>query len=225
MQAFRIKQEKFAVEQQYGLRAFLGAGRLRSQRQVINPALVPFASIGLDLLEHSGDFNTENIAQEIKASGRQQDVNRLVERLSRNQNKLIVIYGPSGVGKSSLRTAGLVPALQHINRMEGRQPLAMVVRVYTDWLGEVGNQLVSSTRSLAPPGNALPGGSASTDENRGRAFQPMGSQPETRNEYEGEILQQLRHNADRNLLTLLIFDQFEEFFFNCPQPADRQKFW
>ncbi len=29
----------------------------------------------------------------------------------------------------------------------------------------------------------------------------------------------------KNLLTILIFDQFEEFFFNCPQPADRRKFW
>ncbi len=191
LQAFHIKQEKFAVEQQYGLRAFIGAGRLRSQRQVIHPALVPFASVGLDSLEQGREFPTGDIAQEIKASGRQQDVNRLVERLSRPDNKLIVIYGPSGVGKSSLITAGLVPALQQITMMEGRQPLPVVVRVYTDWLGEVRNELVSST------GDDLP-----------RA-----------------ILQQLRHNAEGNLLTILIFDQFEEFFFNCPQPADRRDFW
>ena len=191
LQAFRIKQEKFAVEQQYGFRAFIGAGRLRSQRQVINPALVPFASVGLDSLERGREFSTGDIAQEIKASGRQQDVNRLIERLSRDDHKLIVIYGPSGVGKSSLITAGLVPALQQITMVEGRQPLPVVVRVYTDWLGKVGNQLVSTK------GDDLP----------------------------GEILQQLRHNADKNLLTILIFDQFEEFFFNCPQPVDRRKFW
>ncbi|MDJ0795978.1 MAG: hypothetical protein QNJ51_03935 [Calothrix sp. MO_167.B12] len=191
LQAFHIKQEKFAVEQQYGLRAFIGAGRLRSQRQVIHPALVPFTSVGLDSLEQGREFSTGDIAQEIKASGRQQNVNRLVERLSRPDNKLIVIYGPSGVGKSSLITAGLVPALQQITIMEGRQPLPVVVRVYTDWLGEVRNELVSSTEDDLP----------------------------------GAILQQLRHNAEHNLLTILIFDQFEEFFFNCPQPADRREFW
>ncbi|WP_200817738.1 eIF2A-related protein, partial [Calothrix rhizosoleniae] len=191
LQAFHMKQEKFAVEQQYGLRAFIGAGRLRSQRPVIHPALVPLASVGLDFREPGGEMTTGDIAQEIKASGRQRDVERLVERLSRADHKLIVIHGPSGVGKSSLLMAGLVPALQQITMMEGRQPLPVVVRVYTDWLGEVRNQLVSTT------GDDLL----------------------------GEILAQLRHNAAKNLLTILIFDQFEEFFFNCPQPGDRREFW
>ncbi len=337
LQAFHIKQEKFAVEQQYGLRAFIGAGRLRSQREVIHPALVPFASVGLDSLEEEREFPTDNIAQEIVASGRKEDVDRLIERLSRPDNKLIVIHGPSGVGKSSLLTAGLVPALQQITLLEGRNSLPVVVRVYTDWLRKLRNKLFSTTRSLALPGNDLPGGSdstndtqgrafdamgsqpetgnqyepetgnqyedihitrslalpgndlpggsastndtqgracdtmgsqpetgnqcepetgnqcepetgnqyedihitpslalpgndlpggsASTNDTQGRAFDKMGSQPETGNQYEEEILQQLRYNADQNLLTILIFDQFEEFFFNCPQPGDRRKFW
>jgi hypothetical protein len=40
-----------------------------------------------------------------------------------------------------------------------------------------------------------------------------------------KILQQLQQNAIRNFLTILIFDQFEEFFFNCSQPSQRKEFW
>jgi hypothetical protein len=42
---------------------------------------------------------------------------------------------------------------------------------------------------------------------------------------ERSILQQLRHNADRNLLTVLIFDQFEEFFFVYTDQKKRQPFY
>ena len=35
----------------------------------------------------------------------------------------------------------------------------------------------------------------------------------------------MRKNIAYNLFTVLIFDQFEEFFFNCPNPVERRKFW
>ncbi|HEY9610957.1 MAG TPA: hypothetical protein V6C93_16445 [Allocoleopsis sp.] len=39
------------------------------------------------------------------------------------------------------------------------------------------------------------------------------------------ILEQLRHNAERNLLTVLIFDQFEEFFFVYTDLEQRRPFY
>jgi hypothetical protein len=39
------------------------------------------------------------------------------------------------------------------------------------------------------------------------------------------IVEQLKKNADRNLLTVLIFDQFEEFFFACTNLVERRPFY
>ena len=39
------------------------------------------------------------------------------------------------------------------------------------------------------------------------------------------IIEQLRDNAENNLLTILIFDQFEEFFFVSTSVAQRQLFY
>ncbi|WP_445253144.1 nSTAND1 domain-containing NTPase, partial [Nostoc sp. 106C] len=201
--AFHLKQEQSSIEQQYGLRAFIGAGRLQSQRQVIHPALVAFSSgesYNSVLGEESGEGT---IAQEIVASGRKYDVDKLIERISRDDHKLIVIHGPSGVGKSSLLTAGLVPALQQITVFEGRHILPVVVQVYTNWVQELGNSLRNPTPNPSPQ--------AGRGAREGEGV--------------GEIIQRLRQNVELNLVTVLVFDQFEEFFFNCPNPVERRKFW
>jgi hypothetical protein len=39
------------------------------------------------------------------------------------------------------------------------------------------------------------------------------------------IIEQLKKKPDRNLLTVLIFDQFEEFFFICTDLRERQQFY
>ena len=63
----------------------MGAGRIQPQRQ---------AKLALTQVE-----TEEAIAPEIAASGRLLDVERLIERIGRNDCKLIVIHGQSGVGK------------------------------------------------------------------------------------------------------------------------------
>ncbi|MEH2319147.1 nSTAND1 domain-containing NTPase, partial [Nostoc sp.] len=196
LKAFELKQEKHSIEQQYGFRAFIGAGQLQSQRQVLNPILGAFYNGAVTVKTQQG-----RIAQEIIASGREQDVSNLIKRISRDDQKLIIIYGPSGVGKSSLLTAGLVPTLEDIPAVNSRNHLPVVVRFDSDWIRELGKALLLAIRlklSLVEPQEL--------------------SSPE-------EILQQLRRNADYNLLTILIFDQFEEFFFNYFQPAQRKEFW
>jgi len=40
-----------------------------------------------------------------------------------------------------------------------------------------------------------------------------------------DVLDELRKNDERHLLTVLIFDQFEEFFFANPNPGDREAFY
>ncbi|MEH2159651.1 MAG: hypothetical protein V7K38_01055 [Nostoc sp.] len=127
LEAYKIKQQQRSIEQQFGLRAFIGAGRLEATKQALVETLRSNSPQG-------------NIAPEIAASGRLLDVERLIERMGRPDYKLIVIHGQSGVGKSSLVNAGLVPALK--NKAIGVQDyLPVVMRVYTNWAEELGRVL------------------------------------------------------------------------------------
>ncbi len=140
--------------------------------------------------------NTDSVAQEIAASGRSQDVKRLRERISGTEHKLTVIHGQSGVGKSSILQGGLIPALQQ-KPIEGRDVLPILLRVYTNWVEMLGQCLKSNIQSLNASSLNSP----------------------------DAIVAELRKNADRNLLTVLIFDQFEEFFFVYPDQGDRRSFY
>ncbi|MBD2726137.1 PD40 domain-containing protein [Nostoc sp. FACHB-892] len=187
LKAFYIKQEQLQIEQQYGFRAFVGASYLNPQRQAIHSA-------------QSQVENPETIAQEIAASGRGQDVKRLRERIGGTEHKLTVIHGQSGVGKSSILQGGLIPALQQ-EAIGERDALPILLRVYTDWVGMLGQCL-----------------SKAFEEVRGKElFANLDSS--------AAILEQLRRNADRNLLTVLMFDQFEEFFFVYSDQGQRRTFY
>ncbi|WP_257236979.1 nSTAND1 domain-containing NTPase [Nostoc sp. 'Peltigera malacea cyanobiont' DB3992] len=187
LKAFNIKQEQLQIEQQYGFRAFVGASYLNPQRQAIN-------SVQLQV------ENFETIAQEIAASGRGQDVKRLRERIGGTEHKLTVIHGQSGVGKSSILQGGLIPALQQ-KAIGERDALPILLRVYTDWVGMLGQSLAQAFEEVR----------------RNQLFANLDSS--------AAILEQLRRNADRNLLTVLMFDQFEEFFFVYPDQGQRRAFY
>ncbi|MDZ8188833.1 MAG: hypothetical protein RMX96_28770 [Nostoc sp. ChiSLP02] len=187
-EAFKLKQEKIQIEHQYGFRAFIGASQLQPQRSKINPALEP----------EKVPFIPEEVAQEISASGRQQDVNRFIERISRADYKLTVIYGQSGVGKSSILKAGLVPALR--GKIIGdRIPIPIVLSVYTDWL----TILVSSVNQAL----AHVGISVNLD------YTPT------------ILLENIRLATERSHTIILILDQFEEFFFVSNPSTQRIEFY
>jgi hypothetical protein len=183
--AFEIKLDRQSIEQQYGFRAFIGAGRIQPQRQ---------AKFALTQVK-----SQETIAPEITASGRQLDVEHLVQRIGEPSYKLIVIHGQSGVGKSSLVNGGLVPALKQ-KAIGTSDVLPVPMRVYTNWVGELGKLLAEA---LLEKGIDLP--------------TPLDS--------EAAILEQLQQSESRNLRTVLIFDQFEEFFFAYPTPGERRQFF
>ncbi|MCC3442273.1 MAG: AAA family ATPase [Microcoleus sp. PH2017_03_ELD_O_A] len=207
LKAFRIKKTQRSIEYQYGFRAFIGASQLQQQRQAVNPSS-PSAQ------------NQAAIAAEMTAYSRQKDINRLLERISRDDHKLTIIHGPSGVGKSSLVNAGLVPALKNITP-GARDALPVVIKVYTDWLVELENalngalydkQAEDETQLIAQGLKEIHKSSCSISPERG-------------SETSSFIIEQLRENATNNLLTVLIFDQFEEFFFVSTSVAQRQLFY
>lgn len=212
LKAFHSKQDQRSIEQQYGFRAFVGAGRLQPKQEVANPALSGIATQG-------------TVAQEIAASGRQQDVNRLVERIGRSDHKLTVIQGQSGVGKSSLVQAGLIPALKQ-KAIGTRDVVPVLQQVYTDWVRELGKRLAEAlVESGKLESDLTP--QPHREQGKGESGSPLLVGDRSFSEELGErsILDQLRKNADQNLLTVLIFDQFEEFFFVCKDPIQRLPFY
>ncbi|HIK26709.1 MAG: hypothetical protein N3E45_10855 [Oscillatoriaceae bacterium SKW80] len=187
LEAFELKQEQRALAAQYGLSAFIGAGCLQPQLQVRNPAVESIAP-------------SVTLPPEITVSRRQQDVNNLLNRISSTQHKLTVIHGQSGVGKSSIVRAGLVPALKQTVTI-ARDVLPVVLSGYTDWVVHLGQLLAEGLQEMRSLYLSAPLDSTTA------------------------IVEQLRLNGERNLLTVLIFDQFEEFFFLAKNQATKQVFF
>ncbi|MEQ8464066.1 nSTAND1 domain-containing NTPase, partial [Coleofasciculus sp. E1-EBD-02] len=212
LKAFKIKQERQTVETQLGLRAFIGASRvpsivganlspnlsparrealntshfvLNSPHSVLNPP--PSLLNTPPSLAGKGAGGLGFIAPEIIASGWEKDVRELVERVQRSDHKVIVIYGYSGVGKSSLFNAGLIPTLHHTTA-SGQRIIPILSQVYTDWERELGQQLTAAleTQNIS-------------------IIQPLDSKT--------AILAALRQSETQQVRIVLIFDQFEEFFF------------
>lgn len=139
LKAFDIRLEYRSLEQQYGFRAFVGAGRLQAQREVLNPALVPVRV-----------NQKSRVSQEITASGRQEGVNRLIERIGRADQKLIVLHGQSGVGKSSIIQAGLIPSFDPIT-LDTREVITVLQQVYTNWTEHLGREMLKALRKIGLP--------------------------------------------------------------------------
>ncbi len=234
LQAFQIKQDYRAIEHTYRFRAFIGAGKLHPHREAINPAT------------ETVDVHA-TIADEITASGRENDLNRLIGRMNSAQNKLTVIYGQSGVGKSSIVTGGLVPALKQ-KKIESRTVVPVILQVYNNWPRELTRQLSASKAEIFDRQMAADSLGSTEVESEVEAreinddFISVLHEEFTDNdekivpeqpvelvvkkqtiEYD-KIIKELQINSE-HLVTVLIFDQFEEFFFVWKEQAEREIFF
>ncbi|WP_250565874.1 DUF3619 family protein, partial [Adonisia turfae] len=199
--AFETRRQRDAIESRFNYRAFVGAGRLQPKQQIANPALP----------------TQENRKDAIVASGRKQDVQKLVKRLSQDEYVLTIVYGPSGVGKSSLIEAGLVPALEQ-ERIETRRVVPVYLRRYRNWVEDLVQLLTDLDSGILAyrsdifnyPQDLLEEAIDTTSENT--------ALPE-------KVLRRLRHHTQKNQIIVLVFDQFEEFFFEFEQTAERRAFY
>ncbi|WP_293352939.1 MULTISPECIES: hypothetical protein [unclassified Microcoleus] len=188
LKAFHIKLQQQEVNSKYGLQAFIGASRLQSPQQIIDSGLA------------SGKSKAEIIEEIEAASGRSRDIKELSKRIRTPACKLTIVHGQSGVGKSSIIQAWLVPALQ-LTTFEARDVLPVLLQSYHDWARDCGQCLQAGIEQL-----------------KGVSLSGAIDTPTA-------ILEQLRLNQDRNLLTVLIFDQFEEFFFAYRDPIGRRELY
>jgi WD40 repeat protein len=188
LKAFYLKLEQQAVKSKYRLQAFIGASRLQPPQQIID--------IGLE----SGKSKAEIIEEIEAASGRARDIKEISKRIGTPACKLTIVHGQSGVGKSSIIQAGLVPALQ-LTTFEARDVLPVLLQSYHDWARDCGQCLRSGIEKI-----------------KGESLSTAIDTP-------AAILEQLRLNQNRNLLTVLIFDQFEEFFFAYQDQTSRRELY
>ncbi|NJK36995.1 MAG: hypothetical protein HC835_07580 [Oscillatoriales cyanobacterium RM2_1_1] len=205
VRAFRLKKKQREIEHQYGFRAFIGAHQLQPAKQALNPSSVKVEP-------------ASTVAEEIMASCRQQDINHLIHRLGRDDYKLIVIHGRSGVGKSSLVNAGLIPALKAIS-LGARTVLPITIHTYSNWVRELERSLAKGILNheelhFKPQLNLKKLWSQVIAQASQR---PWSKQANYQSSFilnpASFVLKYLRQNAEKNILTVLIFDQFEEFFF------------
>jgi serine/threonine protein kinase len=134
--------------------------------------------------------------------GRAREIAAMVVRI--RDRPLVGVIGPSGVGKSSLVRAGLVPALKssgeaweiHVLR-PGRQPLTALANTLAPLIASTTGENVGDQRDLAQKLRSEPG-------------------------YLGTILR--RHARKENRHVLLYVDQFEELYTQVPEPSERMAF-
>ncbi|MFP4008553.1 MAG: hypothetical protein ACLFV6_11200, partial [Spirulinaceae cyanobacterium] len=138
---------------------------------------------------------------EIAASGRNADIQALSERFFHSEHKLTIVHGASGTGKSSLLCAGLVPTLWG-KIIAAREVVPIIQTTYNDWEVEFRQAL---HRAIAFLANGEPLTSPGIEHL--------------------PVFAQLQYHCQHNRLFILIFDQFEEFFFLCQKPEDRHKFY
>ena len=85
--------------------------------------------------------------------------------------------------------------------------LPVLMRVYTNWVGELRRLVAEALLE------------------RGIDCRGTTCRAPTHLVSEALILKELRQGESRNLRTVLIFDQFEEFFFVYPNPTERRRFF
>ncbi|WP_437900495.1 nSTAND1 domain-containing NTPase [Sorangium sp. So ce124] len=142
--------------------------------------------------------------------GRAQDLAGVVARL--RSQPLLAIAGASGVGKSSLVRAGVIPALKRSGEgwealvvRPGREPMA----VLADLFDHPGVTLNTDVRALSPQGGAAM---------RGALIQRLRAEP-------GLLGAALRGGAGRAQKRLVLFiDQFEELFTLGAPAVEREAF-
>ncbi|MGB3535699.1 MAG: AAA family ATPase [Microcoleaceae cyanobacterium] len=209
--AFDVKKEHRNKSTIFGYTAFIGAGRLQPREIAFDPSLGTIA-------------NSVNTVDELNASGRETAVVQLLKRLSSPQYKLTVIYGESGVGKSSLIRVALVPALKQ-QSIDTRTVSTTVIRTYNTYEKELEKSLkeelgtslnLEENNQIVPPKTAIKIVTKSTT-----------SKPKTTSQAATLLntLDLIKQNTANNRLVVLIFDQFEDFFFLYKEPGKRQIFF
>lgn len=190
-QAFKEKRRRQIIERQYGLRAFIGINRLEAIQKKTNSSI--------------------DIPREISTTGRQKDIDCLRQKLTESYRHFVVIYGPSGAGKTSLLQAGLIPSLKskpiQIEQESKRyQAIPIYINNYTDkWKNNISQKIIEEWEhlNLSELGFPMPNLDVNLDD----------------------LLENIRSEFYDDFQLIFIFDQFEDFFVYLNDIASRNSFY
>ncbi|MCP4109424.1 MAG: AAA family ATPase, partial [Desulfobacteraceae bacterium] len=129
--ALEAKQEKYSLEHEFGVRAFIGAGRVIRRKDT-------------------------GVASEIQALGRREDLDRIIKKIRSSDCRLLIVHGLSGVGKSSILEAGAEPALKKMS-IETRCVVSVITRSYTVWAETLLQNICIAVKPPQPRSHALRG--------------------------------------------------------------------
>lgn len=156
--------------------------------------------------------------------GRTREVELIIANL--RAARLTVLYGPSGVGKSSLLHAGVVARLREEQRRKSRKgrqgaPRAGVI-ILDDWASDPAAQLAAEVRALAAGegtggGEGTSGGAEGGDATRGSPGGGGGDPGDTGDSRAWHAAITAYRAQPRGAI-LLILDQFEEYIRLHPDP-------
>lgn len=206
--AFELKLAERRTESLFGLRAFIGAGQIQP---------LPKDSPYLALTDPSRQI-AQTVAAEIRASRRGEDIDAIAARLCQPRYTLVVVHGQSGVGKSSTLRAGLVPKLKTLTS-EGRAILPVWIDSYKNWSAQASKELTERVQekfTLLDFSVDLPLHDQSMPARLAESTEPTTASP-------ADFSLQLKSLTEQTYQqVVLIFDQFEEFFYKHPTLAARQ---
>ncbi|NEP60408.1 MAG: AAA family ATPase, partial [Symploca sp. SIO2G7] len=200
LKAFRVKMDRLSIEQQYGLRAFVGAGRLQPEQRAWH------GSKDAGKLGKLG-----KVATEMQVS-RQREIGELLQRIREPNYKLIILHGLSGVGKSSLIDAALIPTLA--SQPSGIQEnLPILIRDYDNWAKHLARDLarvlkLKDIQVILELKNKIEQTTTQIPKIKNKNI-PSDSLISPINK---QLRQLAQDNEKHHLQTILIFDQFEEIF-------------
>ena len=185
-QAFKIKQEKSRVEKEYGLRCFASSISLTPNKEII------YSDSDIPQI-------VEKNPLEIYLTSRNDDVKNIISRLQDPKDRLTILYGRAGAGKTSLLQAGLIPALKQ-EKIQHNQVITIFQQTYYEsWSETLGEILLQNIQKNNLDLNTI------SDLNT----------PE-------KILKQLEENSNNKISTVIIFDELEYLFFHHKEQEQRQ---
>ena len=183
--------------------------RIQTAEEVLDAllALQP-GFVGRSLAEGENPFPGLVAFQEQDADrffGRSRDIQRVIKEL--RERPMVAVVGPSGVGKSSMVRAGVVPAM----KASGEDLETFILRPGRDPIGAIVNMLMPLTRS-----------SGSTVDETLLAQEEMARRIREQPGYVGVALRNRALDKERQILVFV--DQFEELYTLVPDAAERHAF-
>lgn len=196
LNAFKIKQEKEDIEQQYNQRYFRELGNFKTRKIFERKKVISSYYYQLLLQEKS----QENLL----LSARNNESNYLVNKINTPGEKILLLYSKNTEGKSSLLQLGILPLLES-NYLDSQWSYYLINNYYK-WLENIGSFLLDILTKIKPQNNI-----------KTRVIQEINDLK--------NLAEIVNNNLPDQTNILIIFDQLERFFCLYSNHEHQKNLW